>query len=92
MDSVKRKDEKEFLMQRVLNSLSYHKPPDHIQDDCERLRAAYKHMAVVAIETCPVGPELEFALRELENSLMWAIKSLVLHVPANDHPVLMSVD
>jgi len=79
-------------MRRVMYSLSYHKPNDFIQDDIERLRAAYKHMAVVTIETCAVGPALSRALSDLENALMWAIKSLVLQAPVNDHPVLLSVE
>lgn len=82
--------EKKTLTDRVLNSLSYHRPPDHIMDDCERLRAAYKHLAVVTIETCPVGRELSLALTNIEDSLMWAIKGLVIHDVKNDHPVLLS--
>jgi hypothetical protein len=70
----------EFLMdkEKILKSMTNIKPSDAQIQSIENIRAEYKNVIESLNQNCRDSRELSIAITELENSLMWAVKSIVL--------------
>ena len=63
---------------QLFTSLTNHTPPQQSMAQIEVLRVAAKDFGADIIAKCPDSRERAVALTKLEESLMWAVKSLVL--------------
>ena len=64
--------------QALNRSLTNHPPPQQAMVAIEALRADAKTFGERLIRSCPDSRERSLALTALEESVMWAVKSLVL--------------
>lgn len=63
----------------LMLSLTNHPIADSgVVDDIEALRTTAKQYGALLIEVCPDSRERSLAITRLEESLMWAVKSMVL--------------
>lgn len=69
----------ENLLKRTLKSMTNIRPDLDKIEQIEVIRDHYKNTAIMLIETCNDTRELRLAIQGLENSLMWAIKNIVLN-------------
>lgn len=60
---------------------TYHKPSEEGIEKIAKLRKAFSDLHDVVKATCPVTREQAVALTNLEQSAMWAIKSVVYNDP-----------
>lgn len=63
---------------KILKSMTNIKPSDAQIIRIETIREAYKNVVESLEVNCRNSRELSIGLTELENSLMWAVKSIVL--------------
>lgn len=61
-----------------IKSFSHVKPTTEQLKRIEHLRLSYKLLLYEIYNTCKESRELSLALNKLENSLMYAVKSIVL--------------
>lgn len=61
-----------------IESFSHKKPTDEQLKRIEFLRLSYKLLLKQLFENCRDSRELNIALTNLENSLMYAVKSIIL--------------
>lgn len=60
----------------INNSFTYHSPnPDQIPK-YQELREAGKDLANAILNLCPESPETTIAIRNVEQAIMWANKSI----------------
>ena len=59
-------------------SLTNHTPPSQVAEQIEEIRYLAKTMGLRIINVCPDTRERSLALTHLEETVMWAVKSLVL--------------
>ena len=59
-------------------SMTNHKPDQSQVKKIERLRNAYKELGMTIINSTSNSRESSIAINELESSLAWAIKSIIL--------------
>jgi hypothetical protein len=59
-------------------SLTNHTPPQQAMAQIEQLREHAKELGEAIIRKCPDTRERSLALTHLEETVMWAVKSLVL--------------
>lgn len=71
-------EEKEAEGRRIARSLTNVKPTDKGIDRIEEVRDVCKSLAFIIIEECPRSRERSLALTHLEETAMWAVKSIVL--------------
>lgn len=65
-------------MDAIAKSMTNHKPSEETQRHIEAMRADYRATAKVVITFCEPSRERSLALTKLEESLMWAVKGLIL--------------
>jgi hypothetical protein len=65
----------------MVKTYAYHKPDDVCAKKIEDLRLFYSNLHTILEGMCPKSRELSVALTNLEQSAMWAIKSLVCNDP-----------
>jgi hypothetical protein len=65
-------------IETVVRSLTNITPTDGNIEKIEALREAAKDYAYMIFECVPEGPERTLATRDLETSVMWAVKQIVL--------------
>ena len=58
---------------------AYHKPSDSMVKTITKIRELFSLMDDQINECCPASRERSVALTKLEESCMWAVKSLVLN-------------
>lgn len=63
---------------KILKSMTNIKPEDLQIQKIENIRAEYKKVVESLAQNCPDSRELSIAITNLEDSLMWAVKSIVL--------------
>lgn len=63
---------------KILKSMTNIKPSDSQIQRIENIRDEYKKVVDSLIQNCKESRELMLAITELEGSLMWAVKSIVL--------------
>lgn len=66
------------LFERVVRSLTNHAPTNGQINRIEELREAAKAYAYVIAHNCPNSRERSLGITHLEDSVMWAVKSIVL--------------
>lgn len=71
----------EMLLERLLNSLTNHTPTPEAIDRIDHIRAAGKVLALEIAKHCPDSRERSLAATHLEETVMWAVKSIVLESP-----------
>jgi hypothetical protein len=59
-------------------SLTNHTPPSQVVAVIEDVREMARHLGARIITACPDSRERSLALTHLEETTMWAVKSLVL--------------
>lgn len=64
----------------VLRSLQHHVPPEHTTPRIQSMRDVAQDYAVELLAQVPHCRERSLALTHLEESLMWAVKAIVLNV------------
>lgn len=68
-------------IEEVVNSLQYHKNDDpDVADKFNDLREAAIEFAQVIVATCEDNRETALAYTHLEETLMWAIKSIAIRM------------
>lgn len=73
---------KEALGNRILNDFTYHAPSDEAtKKTYGRFRANARVLALLYVELCPEGRELEQALLHVEESLMMANAAIARQEP-----------
>lgn len=63
---------------KILRSMTNIKPNDTQIMSIEAIREAYKNVVESLNDNCRYSRELSIAVTKLEESLMWAVKSIVL--------------
>lgn len=63
---------------KILRSMTNIKPDDLNIQKIENIRAEYKSVIESLSQNCKDSRELSIAVTKLEESLMWAVKSIVL--------------
>lgn len=66
------------LISSLADSLTNHTPTPETVEDIERLRKAADDLCLVIDEVTPHSREASLAKTHLEETVMWAVKSLVL--------------
>ena len=64
--------------EKIFRSMTNITPGQEQRERIEELRVYYKDTVARLDNLCKDSRELSIALTELENSLMWAVKSIVL--------------
>ena len=64
--------------QQLISNMTHHKPDSAAQEAIETLREAYKRAAEVLAAETPDGRASSLAQTKLEESLMWAVKAVVV--------------
>jgi hypothetical protein len=77
------------LFTKTVLSLTNIKPDAAAIDNIEAVREGGKLMVGRIIELAPASRERSLALTKLEESVMWAVKAIVLE-NADTHPLLRS--
>jgi hypothetical protein len=77
------------LFNKTVLSLTNIKPDTAAIDNIEAVREGAKLMVGRIIEMAPASRERSLALTKLEESVMWAVKAIVLE-NAGTHPLLRS--
>ena len=62
----------------LIRNMTHHAPDKGQQEMIENLRTAYKLVAKVLDASCPMGRAESIAQTKLEESLMWAVKAVVV--------------
>lgn len=66
--------------QEINRRLDLHPPRTNmIADKMDAVRAEFKNLAVILNNALPEGREKSLAFTHLEDTLMWAIKSIACH-------------
>lgn len=65
-------------LEKLLKSMTNITPNQEQIERIENLRASYKDVANSLFRYCKNSRELSIAITNLEDSLMWAVKSIVL--------------
>ena len=60
-------------------SFTYHRPHGDQPQRYEALRAKAKELAEIIVELCPGSAETTLAIRQVENDVMWANKSIAVN-------------
>ena len=63
---------------QLLKNMSHHKPSVEVQDQIAQLRAGYQLLANLLDNELSMSRAASIAQTDLESSLMWAVKSLVV--------------
>jgi len=71
-------DVDQVLLDRLDNSLTNHTPDREQIERIEAIRDAGKDMAKVIASYCPDSRERSLAATHLEETVMWAVKCIVL--------------
>lgn len=71
----------EELYDRIVHSLTNHTPHHDQTNRIEAIREAAKTLAYEIAHYCPNSRERSLAVTHLEETVMWAVKSVVLEVP-----------
>lgn len=77
-DRTKEADKRDELHDRVMRSLTNITPGAAQIRRIELLRDAAKQLAAEVVDLCPMGREQSLAITHLEETVMWAVKSIVL--------------
>ena len=62
----------------LMKSLTNIKPTDEGLELIERLRTEGKSLGLAIMKSCPASRERSLAITHLEETVMWAVKSIVL--------------
>lgn len=68
----------------MLKTFAYHKPSEEGLAKITKLREAYSILAEIIAENAPLSREHSVAITHLEDSAMWAIKSIVHNDPDSE--------
>jgi hypothetical protein len=71
-------DQKQELIKKVEKSLTYHGLSSEQTEKIEAIRNSFKDTSAAMISACNQSRELSIAITNLEQSLMWAVKSIAL--------------
>lgn len=64
--------------EKILESMTNIKPTEEQIVRIECLRDSFKNVVLALAQNCKDGRETALAVTNLENSLMWAVKGIVL--------------
>lgn len=76
MDPMTEQQQQDY--ERVKRSMTNHTPSAVAIDKIEELRSRAKHLAAEVIMSVEPSRERSLALTHLEDSVMWAVKAIVL--------------
>lgn len=65
-------------VEKILKSMTNIKPDDMKIQKIENIRSAYKSVVESLSQNCKDSRELSITITKLEESLMWAVKAIVL--------------
>lgn len=69
----------EQMVDTYLKSMTNITPSDDQIEAIEEIREYYKEVVIEIFALIPQSRERSIALTELETSLMWAVKAIVMH-------------
>lgn len=69
----------EQVLKRLQESMTNHTPTESQIAKIEAVREAYKQVGAILIANVPASRERAVAITELETSLMWATKAIILN-------------
>ena len=77
---VKALADRQYLMERLKNDFSYHSPKTiQTAQDHEAMRDRCLGLAILLVDHCPPGRELDNALTKMEEVMFWANAAIARH-------------
>lgn len=68
-----------FTEQEIEDSFTYHTPTESDIEKYKEIRKAALDFGKLLLKNCPATPTRTLAIRKLEETVMWANKSIACH-------------